>query len=84
MFFTLMSLKDIEIETESKNSNILMYGYNAGQPMAIPIYTVLPYCVILTLAELLITMLLLFVLAGKISQNGWSTMTIRYVKCLSV
>ena len=23
-----------------------MYGYNAGQPMAIPIYTVLPYCVI--------------------------------------
>ena len=23
-----------------------MYGYIAGQPMAIPIYTVLPYCVI--------------------------------------
>ena len=23
-----------------------MYGYNAGQPMAIAIYTVLPYCVI--------------------------------------
>ena len=23
----------------------LVYGYNAGQPMAIPIYTVLPYCV---------------------------------------
>ena len=22
-----------------------MYGYNAGPPMAIPIYTVLPYCV---------------------------------------
>ena len=38
--------RQIEIETESKNSNILMYGYNAGQPMAIPIYTVLPYCVI--------------------------------------
>ena len=33
----------IEIETESKN---LMYGYNAGTPMAIPIYTVLPYRVI--------------------------------------
>ena len=33
----------IEIETESKN---LMYGYNAGPPMAIPIYTVLPYFVI--------------------------------------
>ena len=33
--------RQIEIETESKNSNILMYGYNAGQPMAIPIYTVL-------------------------------------------
>ena len=29
--------RHIEIETESKNSNILMYGYNAGQPMAIPI-----------------------------------------------
>ena len=28
--------RQIEIETESKNSNILMYGYNAGQPMAIP------------------------------------------------
>ena len=40
--------RQIEIETESKNSNILMYGYNAGQPMAIPIYTVLPYCVIYT------------------------------------
>ena len=25
-----------------------MIGYNAGQPMAIPIYTVLPYCVIAT------------------------------------
>ena len=24
-----------------------MYGYNAGQPMAFPIYTVLPYCVII-------------------------------------
>ena len=43
----------IEIETESKNSNILMYGYNAGQPMAIPIYTVLPYCVIQELMNLL-------------------------------
>ena len=38
--------RQIEIETESKNRNILMYGYNAGQPMAIPIYTVPPYCVI--------------------------------------
>ena len=25
-----------------------MYGYNAEQPIAIPIYTVLPYCVIST------------------------------------
>ena len=33
--------RQIEIETES-----LMYGYNAGPPMAIPIYTVLLYCVI--------------------------------------
>ena len=24
----------------------VMYGYNAEQPIAIPIYTVLPYCVI--------------------------------------
>ena len=24
-----------------------MYGYNAEQPIAIPIYTVLPYCVIM-------------------------------------
>ena len=32
--------RQIEIETESEN------GYNAGPPMAIPIYTVLPYCVI--------------------------------------
>ena len=37
--------RQIEIETES---NIPMYGYNAGQPMAIPIYTVLPYCVIIS------------------------------------
>ena len=27
-----------------------MYGYNAGQPMAIPIYAVLPYCVMLYFA----------------------------------
>ena len=26
-----------------------MYGYNAEPPIAIPIYTVLPYCVIYTL-----------------------------------
>ena len=38
--------RQIEIETESENRNFLMYGYNAGPPMAIPIYTVLPYCVI--------------------------------------
>ena len=25
-----------------------MYGYNAGPPLAIPIYTVLPYCVMIT------------------------------------
>ena len=30
-----------------------MYGYNAGQPMAIPTYTVLPYCVIQGLMNLL-------------------------------
>ena len=29
-----------------KTENFLVYGYNVGTPMAIPIYTVLPYCVI--------------------------------------
>ena len=33
--------------------NILLYGYNAGPHMAIPIYTVLPYCVIQELMNLL-------------------------------
>ena len=45
--------RQIETETESENWNILMYGYIAGPPMAIPIYTVLPYCVILELMNLL-------------------------------
>ena len=49
--------RQIEIETESKNSNILMYGYNAGQPMAIPIYTVLPYCVIQSLSPSILSSL---------------------------
>ena len=40
MFSTLMSLK---LKLKVKTVNILMYGYNAGPPMAIPIYTVLPY-----------------------------------------
>ena len=35
----------IKLKLKVKTVNILMYGYNAGQPMAIPIYTV-PYCVI--------------------------------------
>ena len=35
-----------------KTENFLMYGYNAGPPMAIPIYTVLPYCVIQSLYSL--------------------------------
>ena len=43
MFFPLTSL---ELKLKVKTVNILMYGYNAGPPMAIPIYTVLPYCVI--------------------------------------
>ena len=39
-----MSLKDrLRLKLKVKTN---MYGYNAGQPMAIPIYTVLPYCVI--------------------------------------
>ena len=39
--------RQIEIETESENRNFLMYGYNAGPPIEIPMYTVLPHCVIL-------------------------------------
>ena len=39
--------RHIEIETESKNKHFLMYACNAGPPMAIPIYRVLPYCVII-------------------------------------
>ena len=35
--------RQTEIETEGKNCNFLMY---AGPPMAIPIYSVLPHCVI--------------------------------------
>ena len=34
----------IKLKLKVKTVNILMYGYNAGPPMAIPIYTVLPYC----------------------------------------
>ena len=40
MFSTSMPLED-----RLRLSYFLMYGYNAGPPMAIPIYTVLPYCV---------------------------------------
>ena len=39
MFSTLMSLED---RLKAK----IVYGYNAEPPIAIPIYTVLPYCVI--------------------------------------
>ena len=42
MFSTLMSLED----RLRLKKHFLMYGYNAGPPMAIPIHTVLPYCVI--------------------------------------
>ena len=35
---TFMSLK---VRLKVKTENILMHGYNAGPPMAIPIYTVL-------------------------------------------
>ena len=41
VFSTVMSPKDVLIETEGE-----YHGYNAGIPIAIPIYTVLPYCVI--------------------------------------
>ena len=39
-----MSLKD-RLRLKLK-ANFLMYGYNAGPPMGISIYTVLPYCAI--------------------------------------
>ena len=35
-----------QIEIESERENFLTYASNAGPPMAILIYTVLPYCVI--------------------------------------
>ena len=37
----------IELKLKVKTENFLMFGYNAAPPMAIPIYTVLPYCVII-------------------------------------
>ena len=47
MFSTLIFLEDrLRLKLKVKTKNVLMYGYNAGPPMAIPIYTVLPYCVI--------------------------------------
>ena len=43
-FSTLTSLEDrLRLKLKTKTN---MYGCNAGPPMAIPIYTVLPYCVI--------------------------------------
>ena len=42
-----MSLID-RLKLKLKVKTFLMYGYNARPPMAIPIYTVLPYCVIIT------------------------------------
>ena len=50
----LVLRRQIEIEAESKNKTILMHGYNAGPPMAIPIYTVLPYCVIMYCSRLFV------------------------------
>ena len=43
MFSTLMS---IDLKLKVKTEHFLTYGYNAGPPTAIPIYTVLLYCVI--------------------------------------
>ena len=45
MFSTLMSFRS-QNELKLKVKTFLMCGYNAEQPIAIPIYTVLPYCVI--------------------------------------
>ena len=47
MFSTLMSLEDrLRLKVNVKTEYFLIYGYNAGPPMAIPIYTVLLYCVV--------------------------------------
>ena len=45
----------IELKLKVKTENFLRYGYNAGPPMAIPVYTVLPYCVmkVFTLSSVL-------------------------------
>ena len=45
VFSTVMSPKDV---LKVENWNIHIHGYNAGTPIAIPIYAVLPYCVIYT------------------------------------
>ena len=46
-----------------------MYGYNAGQPMAIPIYTVLPYCVIGCLRRVNESIVLCYSVPEKYQQN---------------
>ena len=47
MFSTLISLEDrLRLKLKVK------FGYNAGQPMAIPIYTVLLYCVMYIVGHL--------------------------------
>ena len=40
--------RQIELKLKAK-IEIFIYGYNAEPPIAIPIYTVLPYCVIYVL-----------------------------------
>ena len=64
--------RQIEIETESENRNLLMYGYNAGPPMAIPIYTVLPYCVISSNLVLLI--------AGTVVPHNKGCMYVPFIR----
>ena len=48
LLFTLhldVGRSQIELKLKVK-SEFVMYGYNAEPPIAIPMYTVLPYCVI--------------------------------------
>ena len=40
LFLHVLHLDILRRQIESKNKNFLMYGYNAGPPMAIPMYTV--------------------------------------------
>ena len=43
---TFSHVLHLDVLRRQIESEIVMYGYNTEPPIAIPIYTVLPYCVI--------------------------------------